>query len=138
MPGCPGLGTEGRAAAQKGLAPAEARATRSRGHRHAGSGESPTRRRIVGSRPPALARIPSAPAQGGSRAPDAKRTRTLGLQSGPRLWFYALVLTLGFPWGCLFPMALCVSFLWASPVFLCPGHMGFPEGIIQARYTHVF
>lgn len=41
MPGCPGLGTEGRAAAQKGLAPAEARATRSRGRRHAGSGESP-------------------------------------------------------------------------------------------------
>jgi hypothetical protein len=48
-------GREGREAAQKGLARTEARASRSRRRRHAGSGESPPRRRIVGSRPPALA-----------------------------------------------------------------------------------
>lgn len=51
---CPGPDTEGREAAQKGLIPTEARATQSRGRCHAGSGESPPRRRIVGSRPPAL------------------------------------------------------------------------------------
>lgn len=38
--------------------------------------------------------------------------------------------------GVLFPLALCVSFLWASPVFLCPGHMGCPEGLIHASHTH--
>lgn len=50
----PGPGTEGREAAQKGLTLTEACETQSRGRRHAGSGESPPRRRIVGSRPPAL------------------------------------------------------------------------------------
>lgn len=84
-PGRPGPGTEGREAAQKGLAPTEARATRSRGRRHAGSGESPFRRRIVGSRPPALAAYSFRACAGRLLTSGAKRT--LGLQGGPRLWF---------------------------------------------------
>lgn len=83
---------------------------------------------------PRSRRSPTAPARGGSGPRGARRTRGLGLRRGPRLRFYALGLALGFPWA--FPTAPCVSFLWVSLVFLCPGYMGFPEGIIQASYTH--
>lgn len=127
-PGCPGPGTEGREAAQRGLAPTWARATAVADAATPEAARALPAGGLWGHSGPRSRRIPSALARGGSRPRGAKRTRMLGMWSGPRLWFYALVLTLGFPWGCLFPMALCVSFLWASPVFLCPGHMDSLKG----------